>query len=165
MRGRGRERAHSHARHACAFAFLYLLSRCFANAYQQSCDEFLFPSPPAPPSGMMCSDGASGAVVAVEWCRHANCNFSRSPLCSPTDCSAGGCPVALIRDLIPAAHHSQHNSDGNQPSHDSDKTFEANGTGVITGEKTTVVVVPYRNRTNALALLVREKHCHYGGGV
>ena len=129
--------------------------------------------------GVMVSDDfREGKGVMVEWCRFRNCSLSawrvssslplpQSSTSRISACLAGGCPVAFTRDVFSSSHRlsrvardlpdSSHasfekNSKETLPSSDSvGKEWD----DLVLHEGVTFIVVPYRNRTKALGLLVR----------
>lgn len=143
----------------------------------QSCDDFLSGQLVLPASGSM-SHNTGVKWVTVQWCRFKNCSVSSStPPPSSTDCSFGSCPVALTRDIVPSIRDTSHNSrptsciednalDGigaqdacrvSKEHLSTNEQLQATGADLDSKKATTVVVVPYRNRTKALTLLVRAK--------
>ncbi len=129
--------------------------------------------------GLLVSDDlGEGKGVMVEWCRFRNCSLSTSRVSSSlplpqssisriSACLAGGCPVAFTRDVFPSSHRlSRVARDLPDSSHtsfekDSKETLPSSDSvgkewdDLVLHEGVTFIVVPYRNRTKALGLLVR----------
>jgi hypothetical protein len=126
--------------------------------------------------GVMVSDDfREGKGVMVEWCRFRNCSLSawrvssslplpQSSTSRISACLAGGCPVAFTRDVFSSTHRpssvARDLPDSSHASFSKETLPSIDSVGkelddLVLQEGVTFIVVPYRNRTKALGLLVR----------